>query len=379
MRVHLINNGYALSAEFPMTAFEMQDALDRLKYSAGNSEVMFRIYEFKNMNMPSELYEKNFSTDIYRLNLFAERLENLEFTEMAAFKSLLVENPESSFEDMLLMTYGLDSVMVYPCGNCYELGETVIENDLMPELESCSDEILELLDREKVGKLMCEREGGQFIDGCYCLTSGYEKPDITIEIGRPESCFFRLLIVPEEEKIEQAQWLSLPCETEIAPDLCNGICLDIQSVLPNLTLDDAGKTDRLNDLAKLLLELSHDDFVKLKAVMEAENIHDIAETLDCIGRLSEYQFDRNISDSSEFGRAYLLKNIHKNFDFSAVEDMNLCDFGQVILERKQGEITSYGAVSGRGQELYSVLIIQLEHELHGDLDEDENCEMGMGL
>ena len=58
------------------------------------------------MNMPSELYEKDFLANIYRLNLFAERLENLEFTEMAAFKSLLVENTESSFEDMLLMTYG---------------------------------------------------------------------------------------------------------------------------------------------------------------------------------------------------------------------------------------------------------------------------------
>lgn len=75
--------------------------------------------------------------------------------------------------------------------------------------------------------------------------------------------------------------------------------------------------------------------------MEAENIHDIVETLDCIGRLSEYQLDRNISDSS--------------------------DFGQVIIERKQGGITSYGAISGRGQ------------ELSGDIDEDENCEMGMSL
>lgn len=379
MRVHLINNGYALSTEFPMTAFEMQDALDRLKYPAGNSEVTFRIYEFKNMNMPSELYEKEFSADIYRLNLFAERLENLEFTKMTAFKSLLFENPESSFEDMLLMTYGLDSVMVYPCGNCYELGETVIENEMIPELESCSDEILELLDREKVGKLMCEREGGQFIDGCYCLISEYEKPDINIEIGRPNSCFFRLLIVPEEEKTEQAGWISVPCEMEINSDFYNGICLDFQSALPSLKFDDTHKISTLSELAESLSQLSHNDFVKLKAVMEAENIHDIAETLDCIDRLSEYQFDRNISDSSEFGRAYLLKNIHKNFDFSAVEDMNLCDFGRVILERKQGKITSYGAISGRDQELYSVMTVQPEQELSGDLDEDENCEMGMSL
>ena len=386
MRVHLINNGYALSAEFPMTAFEMQDALDRLKYPAGNSVVTFRIYEFKNMNLPSELYEKDFSADIYRFNLFAERLENLEFTEMAAFKSLLVENPESSFEDMLLMTYGLDSVMVYPCGNCCELGETVIENEMIPELESCSDEILELLDREKVGKLMCEREGGQFIDGCYCLTSGYEKPDINIEICRPDSCFFRLLIASEKQNgvhdYGSAQWILLPFdEKNQGMNFDEMTCVKCESSLPNLSLNQflIENIHELNKLAKSLAVLNHDDFVKLKAVMEAENIHDIAETLDCTDRLSEYQFDRNISDSSEFGRAYLLKNIHKNFDFSAVEDMNLCDFGQMILERKQGEITSYGAISGRGQELYSVLTVQPEQELYGDLDEDENCEMGMSL
>ena len=180
------------------------------------------------------------------------------------------------------MTYGLDSVMVYPCGNCYELGETVIENDLVPELESCSDEILELLDREKIGKLMCEREGGQFVDGCYCLTSGYEKPDISIEIGRPDNCFFRLLIVPEEEKIEHAQWISLPCEIEITADFCNGVCLDFQSALPNLKFDDTYKIGTLNEIAKQISQLSHDDFVKLKAVMESENICEISDTLDCI-------------------------------------------------------------------------------------------------
>ncbi len=382
MRVNLINNGYALSAEFPMTAFEMQDALDRLKYPAGNSEVTFRIYEFKNMNLPSELYEKDFSADIYRLNLFAERLENLEFTEIAAFKSLLIENPESSFEDMLLMTYGLDSVMVYPCGNCYELGETVIENELISELESCSDEILELLDREKVGKLMCEREGGQFIDGCYCLTSGYEKPEINIEFGRPENCFFRLLIAPLKQDgvpdYGSAQWILLPFDEENQEvNFEKMTCVKSESSLPNLSKNQfqTKNIGELNELAKSISELSHDDFVKLKAVMEVENICEISDTLDCIGRLSEYQFDRNIADSGEFGKTYLLKNLPADFDSAILENTDLCDFGERILAQKNGIITSYGAVSGRGQELYSVLTVQPEQEL----DEDENCEMGMSL
>lgn len=186
--------------------------------------------------------------------------------------------------------------------------------------------------------------------------------------------------MPEEEKIDQAQCVSLPCETEITCDFCNGICLDFQSALPNLKFDDAHKIDTLNELAKQISQLSHDDFVKLKAVMECEQIYEISDTIDCISRLSEYQLDSKISDPSEFGKKYLLKNMPADFNFAILENTNLCDFGQEILCHKQGEITSYGAVSGRGQELYSALTVQPEQQLDEDFESDyeENFEMEMG-
>ena len=381
MKINLKNGQLTmLTKDFPMNVFEIQDTLDRLKIPDDKPIVEFSISEYDNMELPYTLCSREFSADIYRLNLFAERMENLDFSEMTALKSLLIANPECSFKDMLKMTYGLDSVMIYPCKNCCELGETVIENEMIPELESCSDEILELLDREKIGRLMQEREGGVFIDGYYCVTSGYEPPDINIEIGRPDNCFFQLLIVPEEEKIEQAQWVSLPCETEITCDFCNGICLDFQSALPNLKFDDAHKIGTLNELAEQISQLSHNDFVKLKAVMESENIHEISDALDCIGRLDEYQFDRNIFDKSDFGRNYLAQNMTTNFDISVFENADLFDFGQEVLMHKHGEITSYGAISGRGQELYSALTVQPEQQLDEDFEEDyeENLEMEMG-
>lgn len=378
MRVYLKNNGYAVSEKFPMTVFEMEDVLDKLKQT--ESIVRFEISEYDNMKLPSSICGRDFSADIYRLNLFAERLENLNSSEMRAFKSLLTAKPDCDFEDMLLMTYGLDSVMVYPCSGCRELGETVIENEMMPELEGCSAEILALLDPEKVGSLMQKQDGGVFIDGHYCVTSGYEPPDINIKIGRPENCFFRLLIVPEEGKIEQAQWISLPFDAEITSDFCNGICLDFQSSLPNLKFDDTSKIDKLNELAERISELSHDKFVKLKAVMEAENINEISDTMDCIGRLDEYEFDINISDQSEFGRTYLARNLPVNFDISMLESMELFDFGQGILTHNHGEITSYGAISGRGQELYSAPTVQPEQQLDEDFEEDieEDFEPEMG-
>lgn len=382
MKVYLKNNGYAVSEKFPMTVFEMEDVLDKLKQK--ESVVRFEISEHDNMEFPFALCRRDFSADIYRLNLFAERIENLNSSEMTAFKSLLKAKPDSDFEDILKMTYGLDSVMFYPCSGCRELGETVIENEMMPELEGWSDEILQLLAPEKVGQLMQKRDCGVFIDGHYCVTSGYEPPDINIEIGRPESCFFRLLVVPEDEKIEQAKWISLPCEKEDLSEVYNGICLDFQSSLPMITeeyFSDMKLIDELNYLAQKLSELSKTDFVKLKAVMEAENKHEIYEAFYCIRDLNEYEFDINVSDQSEFGRAYLTRNLPENFDISMLESVDLFDFGQGILSHNHGEVTSYGAISGRGQELYSALTVQPEQQIDEDFEEDmeENFEPEMGM
>ena len=50
MRIYLKNNDYALSAVFPMTVFEMEDVLDRLKQK--ESVVRFEISEHDNMELP---------------------------------------------------------------------------------------------------------------------------------------------------------------------------------------------------------------------------------------------------------------------------------------------------------------------------------------
>lgn len=70
MRIYLKNNGYAVSEKFPMTVFEMEDILDKLKQT--ESVVRFEISEYDNMKLPSSIWHREFSADIYKLNLFAE-------------------------------------------------------------------------------------------------------------------------------------------------------------------------------------------------------------------------------------------------------------------------------------------------------------------
>lgn len=188
MRIYLKNNGYAVSEKFPMTVFEMEDVLDKLKQT--ESVVRFEISEYDNMELTMSICHREFSADIYKLNLFAERYEQLEEYQKAGFKSVLMKHPDSSIDDMLLMTYGTEGVPVYPVDDYAELGEIAVDNEILPELNDCSNEIIELLDLEKVGKLLAEREEGVMLDGYYCVPSSYEKPDMNIEIGRPENCFF---------------------------------------------------------------------------------------------------------------------------------------------------------------------------------------------
>ncbi len=74
MKINL-KNGEATSftKEFPMNVFEIRDTLDRLKIPDDKPIVAFSISEYDNMELPYSLCSREFSADIYRLNLFVGR------------------------------------------------------------------------------------------------------------------------------------------------------------------------------------------------------------------------------------------------------------------------------------------------------------------
>ena len=394
MKINL-KNGEATSftKEFPMNVFEIRDTLDRLKIPDDKPIVQFEISEYDNMKFPFALCLRDFSADIYRLNLFAERLENLNSSDMTAFKSLLKANPESSFEDILKMTYGLDFVMIYPCSDCRELGETVIENEMMPEIENCSDEILELLDLEKIGKFLAEREEGVLLDGYYSVPSSYEEPNISINIEVPDKRFFRVLAAPSAGNTDQAQWFSLPedicCLREYAAEWSAApeqmYYPEVESALPNIS-DTAYYEDnwveQMIALSEQLAGMPKDQIVKLKAVMEAENIQTFTVAREAIGSLNEYDFDAMVQDESQFGKIYACRVFPTNFDWSVLENCDMHDFGRELLRRKGGEITEYGVISGRGEKLYTALTAApeiVEEQTEDEVEtEDESEGMSMG-
>lgn len=376
MKIHLKNRNCELTEDFPKNLFALQDALDRLHQSENRSVLFsFDCYAEKNI-LPPELLNREFQTDIFKLNMFAERLETMTLAEHVAYKAMLKVNAISDFDELLQMTYKLGSVPVIKASCFSELGTFAVEQEMLPEIRNWTAELLKYLDVEKLGRLMAERNKGVFIDDYYCEPEMYKKLNIHIEIGNPESCFFRLLLAPGSGDKHLAEWVSLPCED---PEFEEKICLQWESSLPNLRISqrpEQAEIVPLNYLAQQLLQLDEQELVKLKAIMEYEQVQNIAGTIDCIKHLHEYDFDSLPCNQNEFAKLYLMRNIPVDFPVRVFADVDMSDFGSEILRQKQGAVTSYGILSGRNQVLYAGLTAEPEQDKNEDETEESAIDMG---
>ena len=144
---------------------KLLESVDDIKFKIGNCK------EIPELNGAAFAETANFS----ELNFLAKRIEEIgkDKTQICAYRALLSELPDNICE-AINRTYGLETIPVYPCENVEEYGEIVLDNDFLEELEEIPYELYDLLDREKVGALMQEREGGMFINGYYVIPSEYE-------------------------------------------------------------------------------------------------------------------------------------------------------------------------------------------------------------
>ena len=146
-------------------------AMDRAKVFGETFVHIERCDKFPELNG----FEFNEEPTIDELNFLAKRLEEIseDTSEKCAYRALL-RKPMDTINEAINRTYNLQTIPVYPCNDFAEYGEIVLENEMLEELDDVPDEVYDLLDPDKVGRVMADREGGVFIDGYYGVTSGYE-------------------------------------------------------------------------------------------------------------------------------------------------------------------------------------------------------------
>lgn len=382
MKITATNGKFKSNIYLPAHLFVIRDELDKLR-AGDDTQLQIRITDCDEVQALEKMY---LTADLWKMNVFAERIEQLDLGSPSKpaiqIAALLKVKPDRSIDEMIRMTYS-DSIPVYPCKNFAELGEVVIDNDMLSELEDVPEALLPMLDKEWVGRTYAEREGGIFVDGYYCEPAAYEEPDISVTVGKRDDVFSITLVPPGKDPDIYGRNFRLPVNPEELEKFsveCGVPLDDMNYYSLNCSIPvryEPQSPMALNNLATWVSMLENDEVVKLKAILQTLPSKNIPEVLDIAMNLNEYELDRSVRSYDDFGQKYLMKLLPPEFSARALDDTNLTDLGCNILFIKGGTITTYGALSGKGQQLYTPIVDEVIEESEDEaVSEDE--DMGMG-
>ena len=292
------------------------DAMDRAKVFGETFVHIERCDKFPELNG----FEFNEEPTIDELNFLAKRLEEIseDTSEKCAYRALL-RKPPDTINEAINRTYNLQTIPVYPCNDFAEYGEIVLENEMLEELDNVPDEVYDLLDPDKVGRAMADREGGVLVDGYYVVTSGYE-PVLAYDDVLPEpqeDWVFRLEVAeiperPEDISKVKMEILTLPADEKYMQKIAKqlgekyiGDCniMQFESAIPqidNSAVESADDVYLLNDIARKFSELSREDAAKFKAVLQNETWNSLDEAEDILKNLGGYNFYIFVKGASGF-------------------------------------------------------------------------------
>lgn len=151
---------------------------------------------------------------------------------------------------------------------------------------------------------------------------------------------------------------------------CN--IMQFESAIPqidNSTVESADDVYLLNEIARKYSGLSREDAAKFKAILQNENWNNLDEAENILKNLDGYDFDISVTDALDFGRKYLSEMLPPDFDRSLLEGVNAAELAGNVLRTNGGAITSYGAVSNYGGQLYSMIEAPQQ-------EQENNFEMG---
>lgn len=356
MIIELLYGGISERIELPKGVIELQDILDRTPMIRHDAEVTFRLRDGELLRRVHDTPLFNVMTaDLYLLNEFVRRYEELSQTEKIAFAALVNRQQPQNLAEAYPLTKGLETVPMIRAYDHFQLGNFCIEHEQTPEVRDCPAYVRPYLDAMQIGKLADEMLGGKFLDGYYCDVEKYVCPDQSLDYPKPDGKLFRLLIgTPDEQGDEAAEWISLPCEDEdiyelefqfnMGLDMLD--CYRFESALPTLQVLDLYDRDELfvlNTLAKKLDALDKTTFLKYKAILETGNVRSVADAAERLEQMDNYDFSI-VADEADFAREYLIGVLPEGFDQTPLYDADLYDFGRAILAHKGAAMTGYGAV-----------------------------------
>ena len=390
--------------DLPAVAQQIRDAKQRARITDGEDTIYQSVCVLGFEPLLNFEHIRLDTTSVEELNYLAQRLDALPDEEFIIYQALFdqrfgdIDSDEFlSVKDLINMTYGFESVMVASnIHNDEQLGQFVIENDLHPDIADIPDDSLYLLDKRRIGELQRQNDGGVLIDGFYVVTGDYEIPEVYDGENIPapaDDGVFRLKVGPAdlddpEAAKARAVWITLPIPRVDANAIVKdafGVdsiedcsCFRFESGIPQISaIEDMADFHALNALADRYLTMEENAQLKLKAILEAESIHDVNGALAAADRLHEYELSYYDSDAASFFKTHVCHNLDVRFDDHWLDTLLTQNEGKRLIERLGASITDYGILSARGGHLFEPVPVEDGEIMEEDCqDEEESQTMG---
>lgn len=353
--------------ELPATAYELLDALEKLQMTPGEKPEWEIIedhkFHFLDVHLSGEC-------DLYQLNALATRLSELTSTDRIAFEGLFNQEVAKKYGPITIATivdlaYSTDCCHVVEGVNTdAKLGEFYAENGFMPELEALPDCVFQLLDFDKLGEKMRLEDGGILTNRGYVsqqsdlkrvyntLTLVPKKPDcaISLMIGRYP--------FGTNDKPEKIVPLELPAtQSELADALersgaatWDEVVFQVEDCAIPYILEelDYDGIDELNELARAIKQRdTRGELQKLKAVLHASDVREVSTATSIAENLDDYLFESNQRNAEEVGLEELRFTVDSSVLPVLLKHINLCGYGNSVMEIHNSKLTPYGLVERR--------------------------------
>ena len=156
--------GSALS--LPAHQEAVRDAFQRARLKEGEP---YRLERGRGWPEFIESVLERYNHTLEELNLLVYKLVQMTEKQIEVYEGVLKALPERNMKQVINGLYNLERFEFLPGIRCdNDIGEMTIDNDLDPILKDLPGDIYPLLDTEKVGAYIREKENGVFTSRGYC-------------------------------------------------------------------------------------------------------------------------------------------------------------------------------------------------------------------
>jgi len=298
------------------------------------------------------------------LNLLVYKLAQMTEKQIGVYEGVLKALPERNMKQVINGLYNLERFEFLPGIQCdNDIGEMTIDNDLDPILKDLPGDIYPLLDTEKVGVYIREKENGVFTSNgyCYCVSDqwqevydGKQLPE-QVEIHQSQISLYLVPKGTEPEDLGVGAWLELPYDEASKIQVLENLGLEsfkqcrIAKVYTAAPLFEqlAGRDhgiDRWNDFARKLSSMTEKELLKYKAVAEYERCSSLDQAVCLADRLDQYAFDPAQVTYATYGRE-CLEQMGADLEAQAFRWFDFEGYGKELYAQTERKLTAYGAVS----------------------------------